>query len=300
MSTIRLLYRDFDRAPYLYTVKHCAARHGLDLEVTKAELGGRYPEFLLEGATDFLAENYWGLQSQRLAGEPIVSVATAVTSLNEKLFVHPGINSIADLRGKKFAVRGIGPSQFIPALWLKDHGLNDVTPVVYSEDEVGRWGQWKKVVSGECHGTFVTNFYQNDPLGAGLKLMPVEPYGFIGNVTLTTTQGFIDSRREDVAKLVLAAFEASQLFKHDEAKAMEISCGEPMKLLGIKDKKEMKSLYAILREELSEQPVPSAEGISNTRRMRLPKSPELATFNPLLMWDFSFAREAADKMKGTK
>jgi ABC-type nitrate/sulfonate/bicarbonate transport system substrate-binding protein len=291
MAAIRLLYRDFDRAPYLYTVKACAAKRGVDLEVKKAELGGRYPEFLIEGATDFLAENYWGLQSQRLAGQRFVSIATAVTTLNEKLFVHPSVSRIEDLRGKKFAVRGIGPSQFIPALWLRDHGLNDVTPVVYSEDEVGRWGQWKKVVSGECHGTFVTNFYQDQPLAAGLKRIDVEPYGFIGNVTLTTTEDFMAKRREDVRNLVGAAFEASKLFKNDRAAALEIFAGEPMKLMGIKDRAEMERTYDILREELSDEPVPSAEGISNTRRMRLPKSPELAPFNPLEMWDLSFARE---------
>jgi hypothetical protein len=291
MGTIRLLYRDFDRAPYLYTVRACAAKRGLDVDVKKAELGGRYPEFLIEGATDFLAENYWGLQSQRFAGQPFVSIATAVTSLNEKLFVHPSVSRIEDLRGKKLAVRGVGPSALIPALWLKDHGLNDVTPVVYSEDEVGRWGQWKKVVSGECHGTFVTNFYQDQPLAAGLKRIDIEPYGFIGNVTLTTTEDFIHSRRGDVRTLVASAFEASKLFKHDRAGALSIFAGEPMKLMGIADRAEMERTYDILREELSEEPVPSAEGISNTRRMRLPKSPELASFNPLEMWDLGFARE---------
>ena len=164
MSTIRILYRDYDRAPYLYTLQACAKRLGLDVVLTKAELGGRFPEFLLEGATDFLAENYWQLQALRAKGQPLVSVATAVSNLNEKLFVHPSIAKIADLKGKKLAIRGLGPSQLIPGLWLKDHGLaDDVAQLTVSEDEVGRWGQWKKVVTGECHGTFVTNFYQNEP-----------------------------------------------------------------------------------------------------------------------------------------
>ena len=55
MSAIRILYRDYDRAPYLYTLQACAKQRGLDVALTKAELGGRFPEFLLEGATDFLA-----------------------------------------------------------------------------------------------------------------------------------------------------------------------------------------------------------------------------------------------------
>src|ERR1700722_9465298 len=232
MSTIRILYRDYDRAPYLYTLQATAKTLGLDWVLEKAELGGRFPEFLLDGKTDFLAENYWQLQALRAKGQPLVSLATAVSTLNEKLFVNPSIRALADLRGKKFAVRGIGPSQLIPDLWLTDHGLSDeVQTVTYSEDEVGRWGQWKKVVSGECHGTFVTNFYQDEPRAGGLKELETEPYGFIGNVTLTTVETFAASPRGDVQKLVEAAFDASRRFKHDPATAMDICMGEPAKLL---------------------------------------------------------------------
>jgi hypothetical protein len=299
MGTIRILYRDYDRAPYLYTLQATAKTLGLDVQLTKAELGGRFPEFLLDGATDFLAENYWQLQALRTKDQPLVSVATAVSTLNEKLFVHPSINAVADLRGKKLAIRGLGPSQLIPGLWLKDHGLGgDVAEVTVSEDEVGRWGQWKKVVTGECHGTFVTNFYQDEPRKSGLKELDTEPYGFIGNVTLTTLESFAATRRDDVQKLVEAAFAASTLFKHDPAKAMDICMGEPAKLLKLDNRAAMERTYGILREELSEMPIPTAEGIANTRRMALLRMPELGDFNPLVMWDLSFAREAIKKRAG--
>ena len=299
MSTIRILYRDYDRAPYLYTLQATAKRLGLDIVLTKAELGGRFPEFLLEGATEVLAENYWQLQALRAKGQPLVSVATAVSTLNERLFVHPSIRSIADLKGKKLAIRGVGPSQLIPGLWLKDQGLaGAVETVTVSEDEVGRWGQWKKVVTGECHGTFVTNFYQDEPRQAGLKELDTEPYGFIGNVTLTMLESFAAARRDDVLKLVEAAFDASRLFKHDPAAAMEVCMGEPAKLLKLDGRAAMERVYQILRGELSEQPIPTAEGIANTRRMALLRMPELADFNPLVMWDLSFARAALKTRAG--
>jgi hypothetical protein len=300
VATLRVLYRDYDRAPYLYTVRHCARRLGLDVALEKAPLGGRFPEFLQEGATDVLAENYWGLQSLRHSGAlALVSVATAVTALNERLFVAPAIRQVSDLAGKAVALRGVGPSALIGALWLKDHGLGQSCPaVVVSEDEVGRWGNWKKVVSGECAGAFVTNFYQDQPLGAGLKELAIEPYGFIGNVTLTTTEAIASARRADIQALVDAAFEASRLFKHDRGAALAIFAEEPRTLLEIKDDREMERVYAILAGELSEAPMPSAEGISNTRRMRLPRNPELADFNPLVMWDLSFARAALARRGG--
>jgi hypothetical protein len=57
----------------------------------------------------------------------------------------------------------------------------------------------------------------------------------------------------------------------------------------------MERIYGILRDELSEQPIPTPEGIANTRRMALSRMPELTDFNPLVMWDLSFARAAAKR-----
>src|SRR6185312_5810015 len=138
----------------------------------------------------------------------------------------------------------------------------------------------------------VTNFYQDEPRAAGLKQMDPEPYGFIGNVTLTTIESFATARREDVQKLVDAAFDASRLFKHEPAAAMAICMGEPVKLLKLDGRVAMERIYRILQEELSEQPIPTPEGIANTRRMATLRMPELKDFNPLEMWDLSFARAA--------
>ncbi len=291
MESLRVLYRDFDRTPYLYTLRETARARGLDLELVKAELGPRYPEFLLEGAVDVLAENYWGLQSLAAAGAPLVSVAAAVCHLNEQLFVHPSITSLDGLRGKRFALRSVGPSELIGRLWLQDRGLHDVEPVPVAESEVGRWGQWKAVERGDCHGVFITNLYADQALGAGLKPVPIAPYGFLGNVTLTSLQPVIEARREAFADLVTAAFEASRLFREDAAATLEVLSREPKTLLGLDDAG-LRDLYRVLRDELSPNPVPTAEAISNTYRMRLVRSPELAGHNPLLAWDFGLARAA--------
>jgi ABC-type nitrate/sulfonate/bicarbonate transport system substrate-binding protein len=297
MSVVRLLYRDFDRTPYLYALQHSARRYGIELEVERV-----YPEYgeLLEaGATDVLAESYWTLQSFRARGAPFVSLASSVTWLNETLFVHPGVRTLDDLRGKRFAIRATGPSELIPVLWLEDQGLRrDVEVVIYSERDLGRWGQWKKVLEGECHATFVTNLYADAPRAAGLKPLPFEPYGYMGNVTLTTTEAFVEERPEDTQHLVEATFDATELFRTEPATVLEIMSREPMQLMQIDGRAALERAYAILRDELSPWPVPSAEAIANLRRMRLPTAPELLDFNPLLMWDLRFARRAQQRRAG--
>ncbi len=252
--------------------------------------GREYGELLLRGEADLLAENYYNLQTYRARGAPLVSLATSVTWLNEKLLVAPNVNSLDDLRGKPFAIRGQGPQELINRLWLKDMDLHDaVKPVVISEDEVGRWGQWRKVVSGDAAGTFVTHLYADEPLAAGLKELSFEPYGFIGNMTLTTSQNILATKREAMEQVVRAAFDAVRIFKTDRARTLDIIGGEPAALLRAERDFQVERMYEILRDELSDAPIPSPQGILNTYRMVLVRSPELATYNPLLMWDLTIA-----------
>ncbi|HZU06293.1 MAG TPA: ABC transporter substrate-binding protein [Chloroflexota bacterium] len=300
MSVIRVHYRDVDRTPYLYVLKYAARRYGLELDLQRV-VGPTYAELLVDGATDFLAENYWGLQIFRARGVPLLSVATSVTWMNETLLVHPDIHDLQDLRGKRFAVRGVGPSELVPILWLHDQGLGaDVTPIVVSEQEVGRWGHWKRVLHGDCHGCLVTNLYADEPIAAGLRVLPIAPYGMLGNVTLTTTEGLATQRCDDVLSLVRAAFDAQHLFKYDRVITLDIMRQEPMQLMRIPDEQRLERVYEILSAELADQPVPRAEAIANTHRMVLGRYPELANFNPLLMWDLSFAREVLKERSSSR
>jgi ABC-type nitrate/sulfonate/bicarbonate transport system substrate-binding protein len=298
MRSLRMLYRDVDRAPYLFAMRQCARRYDLELEIVRAEVGGEWAERLERGDVQVIAENYWGLQSERARGLPFVTFGSAVTTWNEKLVVHPSIQSIDDLRGKRLALRTPGPQELLPKLWLHDRGLApDVSTALYTDREVGRWGQWKKVADGECQAFFITYLYSTAPLAAGLRELPYDTYYFEGgNVTLTTTEGVIAARRQDVQDCLNAAFDATHLFKTDAATALRIMRDEALPLLQehleIPDDRALEQVYHLLRDELADVPVPTAAGIDNAWRMRLETAPELRDFNPLLMWDFSFAREA--------
>jgi len=291
---LKLLYRDVDRTPLLYAIKHAAYERGVELEVA-LQPGREYGELVLRGEADLLAENYYNLQTYRARGAPLVSLATSVTWLNEKLLVAPDVHSFDDLKGRVFAIRGQGPQELINRLWLRDMGLHDaVETVVISEDAVGRWGQWRRVLDGEAAGTFVTHLYADEPLAAGLKELPFEPYGFIGNMTLTTSRSILAAKHETMEQVVRAAFDAVHIFKTDRARALDIMSGEPAKLLSTERDFQLERTYEILRDELSDAPVPSAQGILNTHRMMLARSPELTSYNPLLGWDLTIASQVVD------
>jgi hypothetical protein len=299
MDGLRILYRDADRTPYLFTLRRCAARVGLDLDLIAGS--ARDPEWserLEREEVDLISDNYWRLQLERARGIRFVALTSASNVFPERLFVHPSVKSLDDLRGGRFAIRAAGPQFLFPQMWLKDHGLAEhVEQVIVPENETGRWGHWKKVAGGECHACFITDLYVDGPLQAGLKELPVERYPFAdGYITFTTTEGVIGRKRESLQALVDAAFEASALFRADAAAVLQIMRDESLPLLkdhfDIPDEQSLEKIYLRLREGFSDSPVPTAEGILNTYRLQLDAAPEMQDFNPLLMWDFSFAREA--------
>lgn len=298
MDGLKVLYRDADRTPYLFLLRRCARRIGLELDlVAGSARDAEWSERLEREEVDVISDNYWRLQLDRARGIPFVSIASASNVFPERLFVHPSIQSLDDLCGKRFAVRAVGPQLLFPRLWLKDHGLvHDVEQVVCSENETGRWGHWKKVADGECHGCFITDLYVDGPVEAGLKELPYERYPFAdGYITLTTTEGVLDRKRESILTLVGAAFETSRLFRTDAAKTLAVMREESLPLLRdhfeIPDDASLERIYLRLRDAFSDIPVPTAEGIVNARRLQLDEAPEMRDFNPLLMWDFNLARE---------
>ncbi len=257
-----------------------------------------WSERLQREEVDVITDNYWRLQVDRARGVPFVSIATASNVFPEKLFVHPSIKSLDDLRGKKLAIRAVGPQFLFPQMWLKDHGLDDdVEQVVSPESETGRWGHWKLVAAGECHACFITDLYTDAPTRAGLKVLPIERYPFAdGYITLTTTEDIISRKRPELQALVSAAFAASRAFMSDRAAVVDVMREECLSGLRehfeLADDKALAELYGKLREGMSDPPLPTAEGVINAYRLQLGSAPEMLDFNPLLMWDLSFAREA--------
>ena len=61
---------------------------------------------------------------------------------------------------------------------------------------------------------------------------------------------------------------------------------------------ERDSVYAHLRDELADPPIPTPEAIANFYNMALPHFPELKGYNPLQMWDLAIARRITDQRKG--
>ena len=299
MGTIRLLWRDADRLPYLYTVANAAAAYGTTIELMKAETR-EFGELLFDDRADVVAENYWNQQINRAKGWPLVSLAAAVNTVNEQIVVRDGITSLDDLHGKRIAIRGMHPTDYSDPLWIHQLGLDDAELVFVPEAESGRWAPWKRVVDGDCDAAIVTNLFIAPAFAAGLKPLPAPTFGFLGNVVYTTSLEKRDAMRSDMEALVRAAFDAVRTFKTDKAavlKNMELIPQELMQApnISIASDAEKTAVYESLRDELADPPIPSPQAIANFHEMARPYFLELEGFNPLMMWDLSIARSVLDE-----
>jgi ABC-type nitrate/sulfonate/bicarbonate transport system substrate-binding protein len=215
--------------------------------------------------------------------------------------VRPGITSLADLRGKRFATRAAGPQIWFPQVYFRQAGLLDEIEIVQvPEAETGRWGHWKRVADGDCAGCFMSRLYIDDALAAGLRELPYAPWPFEGgHVCPTVTEDVVARRGEDVQTLVTAMFEACRdtsnqppnLLPYTQAAVDDLRSYSPLATGA-----EIARLNERLAAEIAPSPVPRIAGVVNALEIVTTRFPELAGHDPLIMWDLSFARAAMRKV----
>jgi hypothetical protein len=300
---LSLLYRDVDRLPYLQAVRTCAAARGLEIALVRHHQAGSedWSAALRRGEVDALSENYWALQRFRAAGEPFVTVASAAHTWRELLLVKPQLRSLEDLRGRTLIARGTGPQALFPAVLLEQIGLaGDVRIVVVPEQETGRWGHWQRVVDGDGDACFMLPAYADAPLAAGLHEIPYPRFGFDGaHVIPTTTERHLAEDPVAIAELVEAMFDACHLAATDPQRFLEIMRTECLDELRehftLANEAELRRLGAFMRAEIDPVPIPTLDGLRNAHAVAGARYPELAGYNPLLMWELSFARRAQQR-----
>ena len=299
MTSLSLLYRDLDRLPYLLALRGAARARGLELDLVRhRQIGNEdWGELLKRGEVDGIAENYWALVRYRAAGEPFVTVASASHWWREALLARPGIASLDDLRGRRFAARATGPQIWFPGVFLKRAGLADEVEIVQvSERETGRFGNWKRVASGDCDACFVTRLYIDEALAAGLREIPHPAFAFEGgHVIPTVTEALIRRNPDAVQLLVSAMFDACAHLSADPERMLpftELALEGLREYTALETPDEIARLSRRLGAEVAALPIPLLEGTINSLEIASARFPELADFNPFIMWDLSFARAA--------
>ena len=295
METVRLAYRDDDRTPVIYCIREMALRHyGIDVEVLRIKDYGEFESAIFDGSADILIDHVEFLYAEAAKGRRITFFCAPKIVRGLELVVPQHISTPEEFAGKTMAVRDSG-RPYAVNLWLRMMGLeNKVEVVIVPEGQVGRWKQWKKVISGECIACFVDPLYLSDALQAGLRVLKVPDLQVVGHYAQACTSEFARKNSTRLQNYVKAVVHALSLVKHDKEAAMKIVAGEPMRRMKVEKIEDMENYFDSIVAKLQLKPYPTPEAIANTYEIAV-KEYSAQGINPMSLWDLHWVKNLDDE-----
>jgi ABC-type nitrate/sulfonate/bicarbonate transport system substrate-binding protein len=295
MRHVRLAYRDPDRTPVIYAITEMARRHyDLDVEVLQIKGTEEYEAAVFEDRCDIIIEHLEYFFAQRPGQAPITMFCAPVIESEQPCVVRSEVSSAADLEGGSVAVRTAGRYHTV-ALRLRAMGLEGrVERVAVPDAEVGRWCQWKKVLSGEHDAAFISPLYLPPALEAGLKVLPAPKLPLIEHYAQLCLTSFAQQHDELMTAYLKAVVHALCVLKLRRDDALEIANREPRRLIQLDDPAELERWLDHIVEPLQIKPYPTVEAIANSYEAAVVEYPEAAGLNPLACWDLHWVKKLDD------
>lgn len=295
MPTVRLAYRDHDRTPVIYCIKAMAEKHyGVNVEVVHIHERQAFEDALLDGRCDTIIEHIEYLYVETARGRKVTFFCAPQIHRGLQLVVPRDFASVDQLRGKRMAVRDLG-RPFAVTLWLRKMGLErHVETVIVTDKEIGRWQQWRKVTNGECAACFIAPIYLPPALAAGLKIFPAEETEIVSNFAQACLSSFAAADPVRMKNYMKAVIHALALLRHRRDEAVEIATREPMRLMNISDRAELRRQVDSIAEMLRVKPYPTAEAIMNTNAIAAHEY-GVRIENPVTLWDLHWVKELDDE-----
>jgi hypothetical protein len=295
MNSLTVAYRDIDRLPVILAIRAMAQRHyDLHVQVVQIREEHCFEAALFEGAADVLIEHLEFLYAKAARGKKITMFCAPSKGGGLYLVVPPALQTLAELRGTTMAVRAQG-QPFAATLWLRMLGLEqEVRTVVIDDKDIGRWGQWKKLVSGECSATFMSPLYLDEALRAGLKVLPAPEIPIIGHFAQACLGPFARDHAELMREYMKAVVHALAwlIQRPGEAYAALQAELEPMMKLTMAGA--LRRRFDSVVAGLNLKPYPTPQGVANTYEIATLEYPEAKGINPLSLWDLHWVKELDD------
>lgn len=295
METLTLAYRDDDRLPVILAIHEMARRHyDLDVRVVKIKDGEEYEAALFNGAADVIIEHLEYLYEEATQGKKVSFFCAPSKGGGLDLVVAQDVSRVEDLRRKTLAVRTHGQPHAV-TLWLRMMGLeNDVTTVLVHDKEVGRWGQWKKIISGGAAATFMSPLYLPEALAAGLKVLPVPEIPIVGHFAQACRAEFARENSALLSAYMKAMVHSLVWLTLQSGDALATLAPELKSGMGLHDDGELKRRFDSVVSGLKIPPYPTPQAITNTYEIAIIEYPAAKGLNPLSLWDLHWLKELDD------
>ena len=115
----------------------------------------------------------------------------------------------------------------------------------------------------------------------------------IRGVTLTTTMSFVKNHEAKIRLLIRGFGDAIHFFITRKQETLEILKEHASRILHLQSNEEVEMLYEERAHSLERKPYPAIEAITNFFRLAR-RNPEIASFNPLALWNTHYVRELDD------
>jgi hypothetical protein len=295
MQQLTLAYRDDDRLPVMLAVRDLARRHyELDVKVVRIKGGAEYEAALFNGAADIIIEHLEYLYDEAVKGKKVTFFCAPSKGGGLDLVVRPNVRSVEELCGHTMAVRSHGQPHAV-TLWLRMLGLEkDVATVIVHDKDVGRWGQWKRVVSGDCVATFMSPLYLPEALNAGLKILEVPGIPIIGQFAQACQAAFARKNDAVMRAYVQSVLHALAWLTHRPGEALATLAAELRSGMEIAADSELKRRFDAVVAGLKVRPYPTPQAIANTYEIAVIEYPDAQGLNPLSLWDLHWVKELDD------
>jgi ABC-type nitrate/sulfonate/bicarbonate transport system substrate-binding protein len=298
-AELRIIYRSNSHAPLWIVAEKSGVweKNSLAVNTSPQLVREKAVEALRNGHVDLISGNHHNLYVRNAKGEDFVHLAQAGNNWTEnRLVVAHGIRSVIDLKGKKVAVDKLTSHAGLNVwLFLRQEGLDadrgdvDLVELPGPVEE-----RWKRVLSGEFAGTFVTLPHDTRAERAGAHVIRVRAMPMIRGVTLTTTMSFVKNYEAKIRLLIRGFVDAIHFFITRKQETLEILKEHASPILHLQSDEEVETLYEEWAQSLGRKPYPAIEAIANVFRLAVRRNPEIASFNPLALWDSHYVRELDD------
>ena len=294
MDCVRVAYRDDDRTPVIYCIKEMGAKHyGIDVDVVQIKDRREFEAALFEDSADVLIDHVEFLYAEAAKGKKITFFCAPRIVRGLDLMVPQHVEDLSELIGKDMAVRDSG-RPFAITLWLRMLGLEGKVGVpIFKDEDLGRWGQWKKVVSGECIACFMDPLYQTEPLKAGLKFLPVPDLAVVSHYAQACTAEYARRKAAVLKNYLKAVIHGICWMKLRKQEAMKVVTEEPMRRMKISDVRELEKHFDAIVGKLQLKPYPTLQALAATYEIACDEYGAQG-LNPLTLWDMHWVKELDD------
>jgi ABC-type nitrate/sulfonate/bicarbonate transport system substrate-binding protein len=270
----------------------------LEVDTSPQLIREKAVEALTNGHVDLISGNHHNLYIRNAKnGEDFVHLAQATNNWTEnKLVVAPGIQSLADLRGKTIVADKLSSHAGLNIwLFLRQEGLDvDRGDIELAELRGSSEERWRRVLAGEFGGTFVGIPHDQRARKAGARVLQMRAMPMIRGVTLTTRMSFVKTHEDTIRKLIKGFVDAVHFFLTRKDETLEILREHASPILRLESDEEVNALYEEWASSLERKAYPSPESIANVFQLAQRRDPEVKGFNPLALWDTHYLRELDD------